>query len=548
MAEPSIPPFYYLQNFLTALRWVQARYADLLTPTELNFIQEFEQLGQPSQALLVRMVMRKGEHFRASKLIYPEIGDIHQAVLPLCAAGWVSLEAELQLCEVLALLRKDEALGAFDLPTGSRSPSKADLLPLLSAGYPEPRTFQGWCPLINDQLYSLTVSALCERLRLLFFGNLDQSWAEFVLADLGIFRYEQVPIAEESRGFASRAEVEQYMHLWTWRMAYDAGEPVEDILAQMADFQPASSYLRSRHNRLLFKLARHLEREERLTEAAAVYQRCGHPGARQRLIRTLERQSDYHAAHSLALAARRAPESDTELQLVERALKRLAAKTGQPRPAARPEPPASRIDLLLPRAQSVQSSVEYCVREHLHREEAPVHYVENGLINSLFGLLCWDAIFAPLPGAFFHPFHSEPVDLHEPQFRQRRTQLFDRCFAHLSSENYQDVIRRNWQDKYGIQSPFVFWGLLDQTLLDRALKCLPAAHLHIWFERLLADIRANRTGMPDLIQFWPEEQRYRMIEVKGPGDRLQDNQRRWLAVCAQHDMPVDVCYVQWASA
>ena len=30
--------------------------------------------------------------------------------------------------------------------------------------------------------------------------------------------------------------------------------------------------------------------------------------------------------------------------------------------------------------------------------QAPVHYVENTLINGLFGLLCWPAIFAPLPG------------------------------------------------------------------------------------------------------------------------------------------------------
>jgi hypothetical protein len=51
--------------------------------------------------------------------------------------------------------------------------------------------------------------------------------------------------------------------------------------------------------------------------------------------------------------------------------------------------------------------------------------------------------------------------------------------------------------------------------------------------------------LPDLIQFWPQEQRYRMIEVKGPGDRLQDNQIRWLEYCTAHDMPVSVCYVQW---
>jgi hypothetical protein len=54
--------------------------------------------------------------------------------------------------------------------------------------------------------------------------------------------------------------------------------------------------------------------------------------------------------------------------------------------------------------------------------------------------------------------------------------------------------------------------------------------------------------MPDLIQFWPGEQRYCMVEVKGPGDRLQDNQRRWLAFCAEHDMPVEVVRVQWEAS
>ena len=92
------------------------------------------------------------------------------------------------------------------------------------------------------------------------------------------------------------------------------------------------------------------------------------------------------------------------------------------------------------------------------------------------------------------------------------------------------MIRQRYADKFGIQSPFVYWGALDQALLEQALDCLPAAHLRAWFKRLLLDIKANRASMPDLIQFWPAEQRYRMIEVKGPGDRLQDNQRRWLRI------------------
>ncbi len=99
-----------------------------------------------------------------------------------------------------------------------------------------------------------------------------------------------------------------------------------------------------------------------------------------------------------------------------------------------------------------------------------------------------------------------------------------------------------------MQSPFVCWPALSPELLDQALGCLPPAHLKACFIRLLQDIRNNRTGMPDLIQFWPDEGRYRMIEVKGPGDRLQDNQLRWLEFCREHGLPVDVCHVRWDNA
>lgn len=64
----------------------------------------------------------------------------------------------------------------------------------------------------------------------------------------------------------------------------------------------------------------------------------------------------------------------------------------------------------------------------------------------------------------------------------------------------------------------------------------------VWIVR---DVVENRAGFPDLVQFWPSEQRYRMVEIKGPGDRLQDNQRRFLEFCSRHEMPVFVCRVRW---
>jgi hypothetical protein len=117
------------------------------------------------------------------------------------------------------------------------------------------------------------------------------------------------------------------------------------------------------------------------------------------------------------------------------------------------------------------------VRDHLANDAAPVFYVENALINSLFGLLCWDAIFSAIPGAFFHPFHRGPADLYSADFFQRRTEAFSVCFGELDDGRYGATIWRNFAAKRGIQSPFVAWECLDENLLGLALACIPAAHL-----------------------------------------------------------------------
>jgi hypothetical protein len=225
-------------------------------------------------------------------------------------------------------------------------------------------------------------------------------------------------------------------------------------------------------------------------------------------------------------------------------LPRLRRKLGEPTVRATTARAAERSTLTLPRPQTPQP-VEYVVRDHLTCESAPVHYVENALINSLFGLLCWEPVFVALPGAFFHPFQRGPADLHAPDFYARRAEQFAACLAQLDSGAYRETIARHLHGKAGVQSPFVFWGMLTPELVTTALDCLPAAHLKLWFERLLLDIRGNRSGLPDLIRFWPAERRYELIEVKGPGDRLQDNQIRWLAYCVQHGMPVRVVDVRW---
>lgn len=546
-------PFYYLNNFLTVLDWIATRYGDMLTTEELHFIEAFRTLPLPSQALLVRMVMRKGVLFRASKLRYGEIGCPHEAAQALIAAGWLDAAPLLGVEHLFALLRKDELSAIFDFPPHLKTARKDVQLAALLENEElaaEARSLADWHPdPVADCVYHLLIDALCERLRLMFFGNLHQDWSEFVLSELGIFKYEKVALSNASQGFRSRRDVDDYLHLHRCRERFHAGEAVAELLPAIPARAYDGDWLESRRAKLLFQIAQQHERNGELGDALRIYADCPWPGARMRMMRVLERCGQTAIACEIAESAAAAPESEAELQQAMRSLPRLRRRLGQAKPLARNAASASidRHDLILPRPAALVP-VEAAVCDHFTQADAPALYVENALINSLFGLLCWEAIFAPVPGAFFHPFQSGPADLHSADFRRRREREFQTCLAQLDSGAHRATILRNFADKNGTLSPFVHWDLLSEELLALALHCLPAAHLRKWFERILLDVRANRSGYPDLIQFWPEQRRYRMIEVKGPGDRLQDNQLRWLDYCAQHEMPVSVCYVQWAQA
>lgn len=543
--NPLDDPFYYLNNFMQVLDWLEHRYNDVLGEDEQRFINDFKGLTRESRALLVRMVMRKGIHFRASKLHYVEIGDIVSAAEPLVALGWLDEQLPLSIDALFDILLKAELVqclgSAIDQPKGK----KADWLPALGEQFPEARSFRDWCPSLNERLYSLTIMGLCDRLRLMFFGNLYQDWSEFVLADLGIFTYEKVEFSADSRGLRSREDVDAGLFLHQCQQQFVDGEAVAEVVERLNGVTLSNPWLQRRRDKLLFQIAQHCERNADFATALALYRQCAYPGARARLIRVLERCGEYELALDLGNEAAQSPQSPAEHQQLLRMLPRLRRKLGGPavkRPAARD---MQRLDLQLPRTDPLMS-VEYYVQAHLAEDSAPVHYVENSLINSLFGLLCWPAIFAPLPGAFFHPFQRGPVDLLNDDFHERRADLFQACLAELDDGRYRQTIRERYVEKWAVQSPFVFWGALSEALLEQALDCLPAEHLKHWFNRLLLDIKANRAGMPDLIQFWPQQKTYRMIEVKGPGDRLQDNQLRWLEFCHEHRMPIAVCYVQWA--
>lgn len=547
ITQPTLAPFYYLKNFELVLSTILTRYADLLLHDELRFITEFAQAPLSSRALLARMIMRRGDQFRASKLNYMEIGDTRAAAGPLIAAGWVSDRPTLSIGQLQRLLTKPELIRCLKLPIRYAAWRRAELVAMLSAQFPQLRVFSDWDVGSTDFVYALLVAPMCERFRLMFFGNDRQGWTEFVTADLKIFNYEKVDRSLHSRPFQTRAQIKVFQRLQDCRELLEEGMPLDELMRIVPAAIKDSDWLEDRRQRLLFGIAREYERAGETGAALAIYLSCTHRGARTHAIRLKSRAHDWEGTRALCLRAYANPESEAERQLVRRVLPRTLRKLGFAAETDGTSPEIPEFEIIFEGAPRA-GAVEYHVRDHLARDLPDcntVRYVENGLINALFGLLCWPAVFAPVAGAFFHDFHHGPADLDSGHFYGRRKRDFDECLSQLDSNRYRKMIWQVFKQKWGVQSPFVRWHFLDKTLLHWALDCFPAAHLRVWFEWIIRDVRENRSGFPDLVQFWPKERKYRMIEVKGPGDRVQDNQRRLLEYCASHQMPVSVCYVRW---
>lgn len=545
-SAPLANPLYYLENFRTVLAWVQTHHADLLTDDERGALTRCDALPRPAQALLVRMVMRSGALFRVGKLRYPELGvPVPEALEMLADDCWIDPRPGLSLESLFAMLTRPELAEALARAGLKRSMTKRAMYEAVCASAPEPAPLTQWWPECGDRVVALTCMPLFDLVRLLFFGNLHQDWSEFVLTELGHQRYENVPFSATSRAFQNRAEVDTYLHLHACRERLALDEMPEAVWEAIPHQPLPNPWLESRRGRLLYALGCLAERQGNSELALRAWGESAHREGRLRRLRLMERRDEHAAALAEVETALAAPRCGAEQEGLERLRARLVRRLDPEAPPPRRAAALPTFKLVLPQTAA---SVEMAVAEYLTRPEAPVFYVENRLLNGLFALLCWPALYAPLPGAFFHPFHAAPADLDREDFVTRRRSLFDECLATLATGEYRTRILTAWEAKYGITSPFTHWPTLSGELVELALACIPAHHLEALFRRMLADLREHRAGLPDLIQLGPGTRRYRLIEVKGPGDRLQDHQRRWLNYCREHGVDVAVCHVSWETA
>ncbi|SHE59455.1 VRR-NUC domain-containing protein [Microbulbifer donghaiensis] len=561
MGEPvELAPDYYLSNFRALVDFVVARYEGLLSDRERRFYHDFRALELNSQRLYVRLLSRKGVPssrgalFRLGKLNYVEIENLPLAAEQLVTADLLQRDPALALEEMLPLFSKAELQACSPVPLPKALKRPALELALLELHDEAPALRNALAA--GETLLAVQAAEHFETFKLCFFGNLNQDLTDYVLRDLGMYRYENYPLDRKNLPFQSRAQIDRHLRYYDCLELLDGALEAgpEEILAlaeQLPEVSDGDATLHRRLDRLRLTLARQLERLEALDAADRLYRACARPPARERRARIAVTRGDIDTGLALCGEILAAPHNEAEQVFAESFGYRTAKKAKQLggwQPPERCKPPTETV-VLPPAPDRVELlAAAYLELGSPSAEPDPFphqcFYVENTLFNGVLGLYVWDILFSPVPGAFFNPFQVAPSDFRTGDFFLQRRVAFEQRLAELDVEHLARRVWRHYRQKYGVANPLVAWEALPEPLLQLALERIPADHWHRLFRRLLSDIGHHRNGLPDLILF-PSSGGYELVEVKGPGDRLQQNQQRWLAYFARHQIPHRVLHVEW---
>ncbi|KAH7623249.1 hypothetical protein Ndes2526B_g01671 [Nannochloris sp. 'desiccata'] len=171
-------------------------------------------------------------------------------------------------------------------------------------------------------------------------------------------------------------------------------------------------------------------------------------------------------------------------------------------------------------------------------------HTEGGIWATLFGLLLWPQLFSlPVPDAFRTPFQTHPLDLDSDGFYTARIPEIEEKLSMIASGAAPALIASIWEEHLGTLCRGVNWERWSVEELQVVASCVGGPGLAAVCRLLAQDHGGWQGGMPDLLLWHPERQEAKLVEVKGPRDRLSDQQRAWIAALEDAGLFVEVLKV-----
>ena len=552
------PDHYYADNLIALIEGVRRQYGDMLTPEESQFGEGVVAMPAQAQRLLARLISRKGPLVRVDSLNFREVDDTDGALTHLVAREFVCWCPEAPAADLARLLTRAELAQCFgdvlvagaasslaatangvsapirpadaerraEVPPRRATARKGECLEWIERALSDSevhRRIEGCFPWV-----ALDIGERLELYRLLFFGDRRRDLSTFVLRDLGLARYPKYELARERRLFADRASLDAYVAL------LGLGDQVDELgpTPQADDAMPvlealwrphAHRLFERRRSRILNRLGRGLERAREFDAALACYARSSMAPARERRTRILKRLGDVDAVDRLRRRMRERPVCPQEAD--------FAARFGTRRQRAWPE---GTIVLDVPNIDHVEAAAA----DVLTAEEGCAWHLENALPMGLFGLAYWDWVFAPADGMFVNAFQTAPIDLFWPDFLEARR---GKCPDPLEADDgtLRAALLARCCAHRGVANRLVDWRAFDADTLDRLLDGLGMDTVRKLVAFASEDLDNARRGFPDLtVVYGPG--RFEFVEVKGPNDRLRDDQYLWIGRLRAADLPVRV--------
>ncbi|XP_009278604.1 PREDICTED: fanconi-associated nuclease 1 isoform X2 [Aptenodytes forsteri] len=605
---PSSPGHpYYLQNFLVVLRAVLENEDDvrLFDEQDRNIITKFCKLSVGGQKLYVRLFQRKLNWLKVNKIEYGEISmDLSPIIEELAGARFLQTESELEdLCEGLDLLSAPELktlAKIFHLPNpnGQKQQLVDDFLRLAKQRSVFSRSQAGIGTVILKRVKDLAGKsvrvckgprAVFSRILLLFSlsesiedeeaGSAGQGQlSTLLMVNMGRMVFPSYTVNRKTQVFRDREDLIRYAtaaHLsndiatamvnGNWEEANHLYMCAKETWNELKN-HPSLSYHRIlpeylRHFTVGWVYTRILSQGVEILQRLHMYEAidCIRNGLADPFVRTGHRLSLYQRA----LRIRDSP-SCKQFRCLLHDLPVIPVEDVTHvtiKGKMCPQMGMGKSVFLMEDIGDEEGGEDFSVSTVMCSVEelALTHYRQNGFDQgihgegstfiTLYGILMWDIIFMDdIPDVFRNSYQTFPLDLYTDSFYENRRDVIEARLQQLhtaSSETLAKLIADIWTAQEGKAAALVSWGrFVSLQQVQSLVSCLGGMFLSGVFRQLSKDLRHCRGGLPDLVVWRTHTNHFKLVEVKGPNDRLSHKQIVWLSELKKLGATVEVCHVQ----
>ncbi len=533
------------------------RAGGLLTAGERRVVDRMRALEGEAAVAWARLTVRVPTVFEVSRLTLADVHDVPGALGVLTRAElvdplvtWDDRARALRKADLIAAVR------AVGLPTSGRREALLERL----------RGARGFT---RERFVRVRHRGLLRRLERWAFLSPFPDRSTLVRERIGVVRWpDYTPTAGAALPTRRRAWL-AYERLAD-RMA-GLGAPIgpDEALSALRDGTaraPGRLDLQETLRREVIRVGQALEREGRPTEARELYARlvedCGArlPRVAFRWAQALVAEDRWTEAHALLTEARPGA-GPVERLVIVRALRRIARRLGR---SVAPDPPLRkpiRREVRLERASASAVRprwgpdalpIEAAICGWLRDQGRRACFSEGRYFTTLFALLFADVLFLEVPGALPVRWLAGPLDLGRPGFRERRSSAIDAVWQGISRGEGSARVREAWGRLRGVRIVGARWHRVTLPELEILADHLGPAGLRAILEPMLEHGLSRRRGLPDLVVFPGPPVRLpdalpgrlteglHLVEVKGPGDRLRDDQRLWLDCLVRAEVRTEV--------